>query len=98
MTPVEAPFSFRLPEDLSATAPPEARGVPRDRVRLLVAGGGAISHVTFRDVVNFLEPSDALVVNNSATLAAAVDGMRSDGPVVVHFSAPLEEDTWAVEL
>ena len=40
----------------------------------------------------FLPAGDLLVVNTSATLAAAVDGRRGDGrPVVVHFSAVLRD-------
>ena len=44
-----APFTFILPDELSAKEPPERRGVPRDRVRLLVLdrATGAIQHSRF---------------------------------------------------
>jgi S-adenosylmethionine:tRNA ribosyltransferase-isomerase len=88
-----------LPTDLSATAPPEHRGVRRDGVRLLVAEGDRITHARFCDLPRFLAPGDLLVVNTSATLPAAVDGTRSEGSVVpLHFSTELDDGTWIVEV
>jgi S-adenosylmethionine:tRNA ribosyltransferase-isomerase len=97
--PVPKPQTrFRRPAGTDATAPPEARGLERDQVRLLVAAGGRIEHATFRDLPGYLSPGDLLVVNNSATLAAAVPCRRTDGrPAVVHFSAPLDDGSWVVE-
>lgn len=83
----------------SASQPPEARGVPRDGVRLLVARPGDVRHARFADLTGFLEQGDLMVVNTSATLAAAVSGVRHGGQhVTVHFSTELVEDTWVVEL
>ncbi len=90
---------FALPGGLAATEPPEARGLRRDGVRLLVAGGDGIAHARFRDLGSYLEPGDLLVVNTSATVHAAIDGRTEDGqPVVVHVAARLDDDTWVVEL
>jgi S-adenosylmethionine:tRNA ribosyltransferase-isomerase len=99
---------------LAASRPPEERGLRRDGVRLLAATPDGIVHARFGDLPRFLSAGDLLVVNISATIAAAVDGLRGDGrPVVVHFSSPLEpgtpekaaagddppsEATWLVEL
>jgi S-adenosylmethionine:tRNA ribosyltransferase-isomerase len=82
---------------LAASRPPEARGLGRDGVRLLVATPDGMVHARFGDLPRFLSAGDLLVVNTSATIAAAVDGRRGDGrPVVVHFSSPLDEETpWA---
>jgi S-adenosylmethionine:tRNA ribosyltransferase-isomerase len=85
---------FVLPAELSAGEPPEVRGLTRDGVRLLVATESVAWHARFRDFGRFLDPGDVVVVNTSATLPAAVD---ADG-VTVHFSAPIEADTWIVEL
>ena len=82
----------------SATEPPEARGTPRDEVRLLVADPGRVRHSVFRELGEFLSAGDVMVVNTSATLAAAVDARRRSGPVTVHFSTELPDGTWAVEL
>ncbi len=87
--------TFVVPEALSASAPP----VRRDHVRLLVAEPGGIRHARFDRLADFLEPGDLVVVNTSATLAAAVDATRADGtPVTLHFATALNDDTWVVEV
>jgi S-adenosylmethionine:tRNA-ribosyltransferase-isomerase (queuine synthetase) len=71
-----------------AHEPPEARGIPRDGVRLMVASRatGAIDHRHFAELAEVLWPGDVLVVNTSATLPAAVD--TADGARQVRFSTP----------
>jgi S-adenosylmethionine:tRNA ribosyltransferase-isomerase len=91
------PAVGRLPVR-SATEPPEARGLARDEVRLLVAGPSGVEHATFRDLAGFLEPGDLVVVNTSGTLPAAVEGVRAGQEVTVHVSTGLADGTWAVEL
>ena len=86
--------TFALPPELSADRPPESRGLRRDEVRLLVADDRAVWHARFRDLGRFLNPGDLVVVNTSGTLAAAVHA----GAVVLHFSAPLDDVTWVVEV
>ena len=81
-----------------ASEPPEARGLSRDDVRLLVATRAGVTHAAFRDLAGFLEPGDLVVVNTSGTLAAAVDGERAGGPVTVHLSSALADGSWAAEL
>jgi S-adenosylmethionine:tRNA ribosyltransferase-isomerase len=82
---------------LAARRPPEARGLDRDGVRLLAATPDGVVHARFGDLPRFFSAGDLLVVNTSATIAAAMDGRRGDGrPVLVHFSSPLDEGTpWA---
>jgi S-adenosylmethionine:tRNA ribosyltransferase-isomerase len=89
---------FERAPNSHATEPPEARGVSRDRVKLLVARPRGISHAAFADLGAYLRAGDLLVVNNSATLAAAVDGSRAGRPVTVHFSAGLAHHVWVVEI
>jgi S-adenosylmethionine:tRNA ribosyltransferase-isomerase len=97
---------FRSPDDLTADAPPEARGLRRDGVRLLVATGGrsggeatSIEHTTFAHIGDHLRPGDLLLVNNSATVAGEVDGrLAGRGPVVVHVATELDDCAWVVEL
>ncbi|MET9338627.1 S-adenosylmethionine:tRNA ribosyltransferase-isomerase [Nonomuraea sp. NPDC003727] len=85
---------FALPDVPAAHEPPEARGVARDAVRLLVSDEAGDSHHTFADLPALLAPGDLVVVNNSATLPAAV---RLDR-LAVHFSTAREDGTWLVEL
>jgi S-adenosylmethionine:tRNA ribosyltransferase-isomerase len=88
---------FTLPPELEAHDPPEARGLARDGVRLLVSrrSSGQISHHGFGDLPGLLLPGDLLVVNISATLAAAVP---AGGGLAVHFSTPLPDGAWLTEL
>src|SRR5689334_15260121 len=74
-------MDFELPRDLEATEPPEARGLARDEVRLMVSyrHDDCIKHTTFRDLPRFLDAGDLLVVNTSGTMNAAIKVMRSDG-------------------
>jgi S-adenosylmethionine:tRNA ribosyltransferase-isomerase len=95
-----ASVSFDAAGVRSATEPPEARGVPRDGVRLLVASPRSTTHALFADLPSFLQTGDLVVVNTSATLASAVHGRRrtSGRAVTVHFSTALPDGSWAVEL
>ena len=95
----EAPFV--LPPELEAHEPPEARGLARDEVRLMAsfAGDDAVTHTHFTRFADFLRPGDLVVVNTSATLAAAVPAQGGAGAdVVVHFSQRLRDGRWVVEL
>jgi S-adenosylmethionine:tRNA ribosyltransferase-isomerase len=87
--------SFELPPGLSATEPPEARGLRRDGVRLLVASKSGVAHDRFSSLARHLRPGDLVVVNTSATLGAAVDASHG---ITVHFSTALDDGTWLVEL
>ena len=92
---------FSLPADLEAHAPAEARGLPREGVRMMVsrqhlAGSAdqAITHHRFTDLPGLLRPGDLLVVNNSRTLPAAVPA----GPgLTIHFSTARPDGSWLVE-
>jgi S-adenosylmethionine:tRNA ribosyltransferase-isomerase len=85
---------FDLPEALNAGEPPEARGLSRDHVKLLVAEGSTVTHTRFDRIGEHLRPGDLLLVNTSSTLPAAVDSSS----YTVHFSTPLDDGTWVVEL
>ncbi|MFL6121442.1 S-adenosylmethionine:tRNA ribosyltransferase-isomerase [Actinophytocola sp.] len=89
-------LEFSLPASLEARVPPEARGLGRDGVRLLVSSPGGVSHHRFTDLPTLLRPGDVLVVNTSATVPAAVPVPDSD--LVVHFSTERPDGTWLVEL
>jgi S-adenosylmethionine:tRNA ribosyltransferase-isomerase len=88
---------FTLPAELEAHDPPEARGLARDGVRMLVSrrSSGEISHHGFRDLPGLLLPGDLLVVNTSATLPAQV---RAGAGLAVHFSGPRPDGSWLTEL
>jgi S-adenosylmethionine:tRNA ribosyltransferase-isomerase len=92
-------LDFELPPALEAHEPPEARGLARDDVRLLVSRPFETPtdhHV--RGLPDLLDPGDLLVLNTSGTLAAALDAARPDGSVVeLHVSTRLPAGLWLVE-
>jgi len=93
--------TFTLPPHLEAAEPPEARGLRRDDVRLLVSrvDTDAISHSRFSDLPRWLSPGDLLVVNTSRTLKAAVTARAGDGDKFeVHLSTRLPGNFWVVEV
>ncbi len=94
-------LAFELPAGLEAAAPQEAWGTPRDGVRLMVAEREeeTVTHGTFSDLTEVLEPGDLLVVNVSATLPAALGARRADGSAArVHVStrAPALGPDWRI--
>jgi S-adenosylmethionine:tRNA ribosyltransferase-isomerase len=100
MTIAETALDFALPTELEATAPPEARGLRRDQVRLLVSyrGDDRVVHACFADLPDFLDAGDLLVANDSATLPAALVARRADGSELrLHLSTRLPGGLWVVE-
>ena len=88
------------PKLLEATAPPERRGIERDRVRLLVTDRSTRSHAhaRFCELPDLLRRGDLLVVNDSATLAAALPARRSSGnEIKLHVSTMLDQRIWMAE-
>jgi S-adenosylmethionine:tRNA ribosyltransferase-isomerase len=97
---IERPLDFVLPPELEAREPPEARGLRRDQVRLLVSyvGDDRVVHARFGDVPDFLRSGDLVVANDSATLPAALTARRSDRTeIALHLSTELAEQLWVVE-
>lgn len=70
-------FYYDLPQELIAQTPLQQR----DSSRLLVLnrGEGSLSHRSFYDVLDYLQPGDCLVMNNSRVLPARLLGKRLPG-------------------
>jgi S-adenosylmethionine:tRNA ribosyltransferase-isomerase len=94
-------LSFALPPELEAGEPPEARGLTRDGVRMLVArkATGELVHSTFALLPHFLDAGDLVVINTSGTLPAALDALTPEGVrATVHLSTQLDARRWVVEV
>ena len=92
---------FTLPADLEAAEPPEARGLRRDEVRLLVSDvdHDSIEHARFRELPKWLSAGDLLVVNTSGTLNAALPATNESGEAFeLHLSTQLPGGFWTVEV
>ena len=89
-------FYYDLPEELIAQTPAE----PRDSSRLLVyhRQDGAVEHKIFRDIIDFLKPGDALVVNDTRVIPARLYGKKQSTGRKVEFLLlnQLSKDTWEV--
>jgi S-adenosylmethionine:tRNA ribosyltransferase-isomerase len=97
---VTARLSFDLPPELEAAEPPEARGLTRDGVRMMVARRATqeVEHSTFALLPHFLDEGDLVVINTSGTIPAAVDAMAPEGTrLVLHLSTRLDDGRWVVE-
>jgi S-adenosylmethionine:tRNA ribosyltransferase-isomerase len=105
MSVLQAGLEFKLSDEFAAHEPPEARGLTRDQVRLMVSRSSddVITHAHFFDLPDFLAPGDVLVVNISATINAALEAVREPRygnarDAMLHLSAPLSPTQWVVEL
>lgn len=87
-------FDYPLPEDRIAQRPVE----PRDasRLMLLRRSTGEISHHTFRDLPELLDPKDVLVVNDTRVLPARLIGSKvpTGGRVELLLLRRETYDTW----
>ena len=70
-------FDYRLPPEFIAQTAVE----PRDHSRLMVLsrGDGSMEHRYFYELVEYLEPGDLLVCNNSRVIPARLYGRKADG-------------------
>ncbi|MEL7220568.1 MAG: S-adenosylmethionine:tRNA ribosyltransferase-isomerase [Bacteroidota bacterium] len=94
-------ISFQLPDQLACPLPTEKRGITRDAARLLVSSedGQQLQHSTFTNLVDYLNPGDLLVVNTSATQAAALPiVLPNEQAARLHLSTQLGEGRWLVEI
>ena len=76
-------FDYNLPEELIAQVPSEKR----DECRLMAVHmeDGRIEHKKFYDIIDYLEPGDCLVLNNSKVLPARLYGVKEGTGAQVEF-------------
>ena len=74
-------FDYELPQELIAQTPME----PRDHSRLLVyhRKDGSVDHRHFYDIIDYLNPGDALVINETKVIPARLLGVKEDTGVPV---------------
>lgn len=91
-----ADFDFDLPEELIAQTPLEKR----DASRLLVVDKetGAFSDQHFDQIIDQLQPGDALVMNNTRVLPARLYGIKPEtgGHVELLLLKNIQRDDWEV--
>ena len=88
-------FNYELPEELIAQHPYDKR----DEARLMVLNrkNETIEHKVFKDVIDYLEKGDCLVINNTKVLPARLYGIKDTGAKIEFLLLKrLEEDFWEV--
>lgn len=87
-------FDYELPEELIAQDPLK----DRDKSRLLVLNRytGEYAHKTFRNLLDYLNPGDCLVLNNTKVIPARLIGKREglDGKIEVLLLKRIDADVW----
>ncbi|MCL2355143.1 MAG: S-adenosylmethionine:tRNA ribosyltransferase-isomerase, partial [Oscillospiraceae bacterium] len=69
-----AEFDYHLPEELIAQHPLEKRD--ESRLMVLDRENKEISHKIFKDVIDYLNPGDCLVINNTKVIPARLYGKK----------------------
>lgn len=87
-------FYYELPEELIAQDPLEDRS--GSRLLVLDRESGAVSHHVFREVVDYLEEGDCLVVNDTKVLPARLIGSKigTEAKIEVLLLKRKEKDIW----
>ena len=87
-------FYFDLPEELIAQDPLEDRS--GSRLLVLDKETGQTEHRIFKDVIDFLEPGDCLVINETKVIPARLFGAKvgTDAKIEVLLLKRGENDTW----
>lgn len=87
-------FDFYLPEELIAQHPMEKR----DEARLMVMDKktGEIEHKIFKDIIDYLQPGDCLVLNDTRVLPARLIGSKegTGGKIEFLLLKRVDKDTW----
>lgn len=87
-------FYFDLPKEQIAQDPLEDRS--SSRLMVLDKETGDVSHHIFKDIIDFLNPGDCLVINNTKVIPARLHGVKEDtgAHVEVLLLKRMENDIW----
>ena len=87
-------FDYELPEELIAQVPLKKRDA--SRLMVLHKKTGKIEHKTFTDIIDYLNPGDALVINDSKVIPARLIGEKEDTQAVIELLLlkNIENDIW----
>ena len=87
-------FYFELPQELIAQDPLEDRS--GSRLLVLDKESGQIEHRTFRDIKEYLEPGDCLVINDTKVIPARLIGSKvgTNAKIEILLLKRKENDIW----
>ena len=89
-------FNYNLPENLIAQTPLEKRD--HSKLMVLHKDNGKIEHKHFYDILDFINPGDCLILNDSRVLPARIYGIKDGTGAKVEFLLlnQKDKDTWEV--
>lgn len=87
-------FYYDLPEELIAQDPLEDRS--SSRLMVLDKKTGEVEHKIFKDIIDYLEPGDCLVLNNTKVIPARLYGAKegTDAKIEILLLKRKENDVW----
>ena len=87
-------FYYDLPEELIAQDPLEDRS--SSRLMVLDRESGNISHHIFKDIIDYLNPEDCLVINDTKVIPARLYGVKEDtgAHIEILLLKRRENDVW----
>lgn len=86
-------FDYDLPQELIAQVPIEKRD--ESRLMVLDRKNQSIEHKVFKDIIDYLEPGDCLVRNNTKVIPARIYGKKTTGAHVEFLLLNnIEGDIW----
>lgn len=87
-------FDYNLPKELIAQKPAEKRDF--SRLMVLDRETGSVEHKHFYDILDYLQPTDCLVMNNSKVLPARLFGVKKETGANIEFLLikRIEGDKW----
>ncbi|PJF26760.1 MAG: tRNA preQ1(34) S-adenosylmethionine ribosyltransferase-isomerase QueA [Phototrophicales bacterium] len=87
-------FDYELPDSFIAQTPAE----PRDSSRLMIVSRSSetVEHRIFREITDYVRPSDVLVLNDTRVIPARLRGVKADtgGAVELLLLRKLDDLTW----
>ena len=89
-------FNYNLPKELIAQVPIKNRD--QSRLMVLDRKNKTIEHKIFKDIIDYLEPGDCLVRNNTKVIPARLYGIKEETGANVEFLLlkRIEGDIWEV--
>jgi S-adenosylmethionine:tRNA ribosyltransferase-isomerase len=91
-----ADFDYNLPDSFIAQAPVE----PRDSSRLMFLNRqtGTIEHHIFREIIDFINPGDVLVMNSTRVIPARLHAIKAEtgGEVEILLLRQIDDTRWQV--
>lgn len=87
-------FDYDLPEELIAQDPLEDRS--GSRLMVMDKSTGEVEHRVFKDIIEYLNPGDCLVINNTKVIPARLFGVKeqTEAKIEILLLKRRENDVW----